>query len=69
MALDIKTMKRVFKHGDLELSDPGIDMPPDEVMSFYSNTYPELTTSTIQGPKMEEDRAVYSFKSTIGVKG
>jgi PRTRC genetic system protein C len=69
MALDIKNMKRVFRHGDLELSDPGINMSPDEVMSFYSNTYPELTTSAIQGPKMEEDKAVYEFRSVVGTKG
>jgi PRTRC system protein C len=50
MALDIKGLKRVFKHGDVELSDPDITMTPDDVMSFYSNQYSELTTSTIQGP-------------------
>jgi len=69
MALDIKTMTRVFKHGNNELSDPDINLSPDEVMSFYSNTYPELTTSTIQGPKVEGDKAIYEFKTTVGTKG
>lgn len=69
MALDIKTLKRVFKNGKTELSDPDISMTPDDVMSFYSNTYPELTTSTVQGPKIEGDTAVYEFKTTVGTKG
>lgn len=69
MALDIKTLKRVFKKGNTELSDPGISMSPDEVMSFYSNTYPELTTSTVHGPTIEGDTAVYEFKTTVGTKG
>lgn len=69
MALDIKTLKRVFKNGKTELSDPDISMTPDDVMSFYSNTYPELTTSTVQGPKIEGDTAVYEFITTVGTKG
>jgi len=69
MALDIKTMKRVFKHGKKELADPNIAMSPDDVMAFYSNTYPELTTSTVQGPKVMEDRIEYEFKTVVGTKG
>lgn len=69
MALDIKTLKRTFKHGSIELSDPDISMSPDEVMSFYSNSYPELTTSSIQGPKIEGDKAMYEFKTVVGTKG
>lgn len=38
-------------------------------MDFYSMTYPELTTATVHGPEWEDDKAVYRFKTTIGVKG
>ncbi len=69
MALDIKTLKRVFKIKDNELSDPNIDFTPDEVMNFYSNTYPELTTSTVHGPEIKGDTAIYEFKTTVGTKG
>lgn len=69
MAFSIKGLNRVFKHGNLELSDPDINMSPDEVMSFYSNTYPELTTSTVQGPKVSDDKAEYEFKTVVGTKG
>lgn len=73
MALDIKGLKRVFilKKGNntLTLEDPDSRMSLSEVTDFYSMNYPELTTATLQGPELEEDRAVYRFKTTIGTKG
>ena len=44
-------------------------MSLSEVTDFYSMNYPELTTATLHGPELEEDRAVYRFKPTIGKKG
>ena len=73
MALEINELKRVFclkKGGDvLELGDPDSNLSLNEVMDFYSMTYPELTTATVHGPEIQNDRAVYQFKTTIGVKG
>lgn len=73
MTLNIKGMKRsfTFKQGSTEvvLDDPNPDMAPTDVMDFYSMTYPELTTATIHGPDIQDDKAVYVFKTTIGVKG
>ena len=73
MALDIKGLKRVFilkkGNGTLTLEDPDSRMSLSEVTDFYSINYPELTTATLHGPELEEDRAVYRFKTTIGRKG
>ena len=73
MALNIKGLKRVFilKKGNdtLTLEDPDSRMSLSEVTDFYSINYPELTTATLHGPELEEDRAVYRFKTTIGTKG
>lgn len=73
MALDIKGIKRVFKlkkgNSTLVLEDPDSRMSLTEVTDFYSMNYPELTTATLHGPELEEDRAVYRFKTTIGTKG
>ena len=73
MALDIKGLKRVFilkkGNGTLTLEDPDSRMSLSEVPDFYSINYPELTTATLHGPELEEDRAVYRFKTTIGTKG
>lgn len=73
MALDIKGLKRVFilkkGNGTLTLEDPDSRMSLSEVTDFYSINYPELTTATLHGPELEEARAVYRFKTTIGTKG
>ena len=73
MALDIKGLKRVFilkkGNGTLTLEDPDSRMSLSEVTDFYSINYPELTTATLHGPELEEDRAVYRFKTTIGTIG
>ena len=73
MALDIKGLKRVFilkkGNGTLTLEDPDSRMSLSEVTDFDSINYPELTTATLHGPELEEDRAVYRFKTTIGTKG
>lgn len=73
MALEIKGLKRVFKlkkgSETLLLDDPNPNMAPSEVMDFYSLNYPELTTATPHGPIIEDDCAVYEFKTTIGTKG
>ncbi len=73
MALEIKGLKRVFrlkKNGEtLRLDDPNPEMTVNDVMDFYSMTYPELTTATPHGPMVEDDCAVYEFKTTIGTKG
>lgn len=73
MALDIKGLKRVFilkkGNGTLTLEDPDSRMSLSEVTDFYSINYPELTTATLHGPELEEDRAVYRFKTTKGTKG
>ena len=53
----------------LILADPMPDETPEAVMNYYSNMYPELTTATVHGPVIENDTAVYEFKTTIGTKG
>lgn len=73
MALQIKGMSRTFKFKKgteyVTLQDPDPNLSPDVVMSYYSNFYPELTTATVHGPVIKEDKAVYEFKTTIGTKG
>lgn len=73
MALEKKSIARSFvieRNGQKTiLPDPDPSMTPDQVMSFYSNTYPELCTSNVSGPKYEGDQMVYTFKTTVGTKG
>lgn len=73
MTLVINSMPRTFsfQHGGqtITLDDPDPSQSPDEVMNFFSNIYPELTTASVHGPQIEDDTARYEFKTTIGTKG
>lgn len=69
MALNVKSYPRVFKHKGNKLPDPNPNFSPDEVMAYYSTQYAELTTSNVFGPNIENDEAVYEFKTTVGTKG
>lgn len=73
MALEVTNLTRQFilKKGgkDIDLADPNGDLSPQEVMKFYSGQYPELTNATIEGPRVEGKKAVYTYKTTVGTKG
>lgn len=73
MALQTTTLEREFrfkKDGtEISLPDPNPEFSVNEVMQFYSGQYPELTTATLEGPKMQGNAAVYSVKTTVGTKG
>lgn len=66
-------LKRVFRFDKdgktINLPDPNPQFTPQEVMQFFSGQHPELTTSTMDGPKVEKDAHVYEFKTTMGTKG
>lgn len=65
----IRAFKMQDKGVDIELADPGKTLSPEAVLNFYSNNYPVLTTATIEGPAIENDRVIYHFRTTIGTKG
>lgn len=73
MAFNVTGIPRVFQFElnseTIELTDPNPDFSPEEVMSLYANQYPILTTSTVKGMDIIDDKAVYEFVTTIGVKG
>lgn len=73
MALEVTNLSRKFsfkKDGKtVDLPDPNREFSAEEVIQFYSTQHPELTTCTIDGPKIEGDAAVYEFKTTVGTKG
>jgi PRTRC genetic system protein C len=74
MALQIQNMSRVFQiegkgKNNVTLEDPNPHFTPQEVVSFYSNTYPEITNSNIAGPEIEGGKAVYKISSVVGSKG
>ncbi len=73
MALHITGIPRVFRfkqnNDTITLQDPDSNYSPEEVMSLYAHQYPELTTATVKGLGIQEDKARYEFVTTIGTKG
>ena len=60
---------RKFQFKDIVLDDPNPSFTPDRVMSFYSQSYPELTTANVGAPESKGDTLVYKFVTSIGDKG
>jgi len=58
----------IIEKSKTKLTDPNPEMSPDHVMDFYASQYPELTTATVHGPQIENDKLVYQFKTTVGTK-
>jgi PRTRC genetic system protein C len=73
MAIEVTNLKRVFKFKKegtpVTLPDPDPTLSVEEVLQFYSPQYPELTTATLDGPKVEGKESVYSVRTTVGTKG
>ncbi len=71
--MEISQLKREFKFQKngttVTLPDPNPEFSANEVMQFYSGQYPELTTATLDTPKIEGRTAVYGVKTTVGTKG
>lgn len=73
MALHVTNMRRTFaiksRAGDTPLADPDPNLPPEQVMAFYANLYPELTQGCVTGPEIIDDQVAYTFKAEVGLKG
>lgn len=67
--LEVQELKRVFKHKDLNLTDPDVAMSPNDVLDFYANQYPELTNAHVTGPTSKDDTLEFVFSTSVGTKG
>lgn len=68
MALQVKTMERVFKFNGVNLPDPNPKMEIEAVRDLYTHQYPELSSASM---KMEtvKDKMLVTFEKVIGHKG
>lgn len=73
MALQVTNLTRQFtfqKDGkDIPLPDPNPDFTAEEVMKFYSGSYPELTNGLVEGPVVVGDKASYKITTKAGKLG
>jgi PRTRC genetic system protein C len=71
--LNASLLKRVFmfkeRENEIVLADPDPSFSVEEVMNFYSGTYPSLTTARAEGPEISGDAVRYQFLTTLGTKG
>ena len=67
--METKQIERIFMHGDTELADPSNNMNVNDVLDFYSGQFPELTTASVEGPAIKNEKCVYTFTNNIGTKG
>lgn len=73
MALQVTNLQRQFtfrKDGkDIPLPDPNPEFTAEEVMKFYSGSYPELTNGLVEGPVVIGDKATYKITTKAGQLG
>jgi PRTRC genetic system protein C len=67
--MQVGALTRYFTFASLRLPDPDPRMSPEEVRTFYSAQYPEITTASITGPEAEGDKLQYRFGVAVGTKG
>ena len=62
----LESVKRTFRLGNRNLSDPSPNMTPEKVRAFYQTSYPELANAAIHGPTLEGKSNVYTSRSRLG---
>ncbi len=53
----------------ITLPDPNSEYSIDQVMSMYSNAYPELVNATYKELPIKDNVVTYEFLTTLGTKG
>ena len=66
---EVQVFKRIFKFEDIELEDPNPEWNTKRVVDFYSNQYPEMVNSKIEGPEIKGAEMIYSINLKTGTKG
>lgn len=64
----VTSLPRVFEYDKTMLTDPDPKMKPEDVIDFYSSTYPELTNATFK-KEIQDFQVLYKLKPTIGENG
>lgn len=62
-------LTREFRYNGVRLADPSPNFTLEQVRDFYANTYPEILNAEIDGPNIEGEQQVYSFRRAVGTKG
>lgn len=67
--MQIQNLTRQFRYNGAKLADPSPAFSLQQVRDFYANTYPEIVNAEIEGPELQGDLQVYTFRRAVGTKG
>lgn len=67
--MQIQKLTRQFRYNGAKLADPSPAFSLQQVRDFYANTYPEIVNAEIEGPELQGDLQVYTFRRAVGTKG
>lgn len=67
--MQVQTLKREFRYNGVKLADPSPTFTLAQVRDFYANTYPEIVNAEIEGPELQGEMQIYSFRRAVGTKG
>ena len=67
--MESQPLSRQFEFNGVRLPDINPQLPPEEIRTLYSHTYPDIATASITGPEAVGDKLVYRFTRAIGTKG
>lgn len=66
---NVNVLSRIFKFKEKNLEDINPSFSPEQILSFYSNTYPELTNAHLIDIGVNGKNYEYEFKTVAGTKG
>lgn len=64
-----RVFRMVTDKNTVLLEDPNINFSAQEVLEMYIPQYPQLLNSAINTLGIENDKAVFEFKTVAGTKG
>lgn len=67
--MQVQTLTREFRYNGVKLADPSPTFNLQQVQAFYANTYPEIVNAEIEGPEVQGNLQVYTFRRAVGTKG
>lgn len=69
-APDTSKFPREFTYGSVNLADPDKTMTPDKVVQHFAAAgYPDMTTATVDGPKVVGKKNIYTISRKVPTKG
>jgi PRTRC genetic system protein C len=67
--MKVSSVIREFRFNGLILPDPNPQETPEGVRDSYVGAYPELATAVVEGPEFKDNKMIYHFRRSVGVKG